>query len=142
MTEICAYALSSDGRSQSGFHYRAGILSNLFAASQHREQLDLAPQPPQIAEHLLSTARVQAVQCAPEDGRRSPTNDMWKLCPPLALERQIRVLQPSVIALLGTRTIAEVQDLQTLKIFWTTTWRQSGNRVARGPAHAHRPAAR
>jgi hypothetical protein len=127
----------SGQRSYGGrFHYRAGTLASLFAASQDREQLDLAPQPEQIAEHLLSTARVQAVQCAPEGGRRTPTNDMWRLCPPLALERQIHVLQPRVIALLGTRTIAEVQDLQTLKISWTTTWRESGNRFARGIAHA------
>ena len=115
------------------FHFRAARAVSLLAAAQDRRELADQP-PPSLVDDLLASARLQAVQCAPDGGRRSPTSTMWRHCPPLLLAGQLEILEPRVIALLGVATHRAVQQLDPLDVEWNSPWRENGNAFARGSA--------
>jgi hypothetical protein len=120
------------------FQYRAARLVGLLAASQDAGPLDEEPSLDKLADLLLESARVQAVQCSPGpmNSRRSPRPQMWRNCPSLIVEEQIRVLNPSVVALLGTGTLRAIQRLEALKVQWNSLWRENNNCFARGTLQA------
>lgn len=119
------------------FQYRVARLVYMLAASQDARSVDDEPSLDDLANVLLASARVQAVQCAPGplESRRSPNREMWKNCPPFVVSEQIRLLEPTVVALLGTKTIRVIQRLKDLKVQWAGLWRENHNCFARGRLH-------
>jgi len=55
----------------------------------------------ELADALLSSARLQAIKCSPVGGRSSPTGTMVKDCPSRFLTRELDVVRPSVILAYG-----------------------------------------
>lgn len=55
----------------------------------------------ELADALLSSARLQAIKCSPVGGRSSPTPAMAKNCPSRFLAHELGVLRPSVVLAYG-----------------------------------------
>lgn len=93
----------------SWFHYRAAALAALLASDLGSEQA-VVPAPAEACAGLLMSARVQAVQCSPDEGnRRTPSRAMLKNCPDYVLWRMVECLEPRTIALLGAEARALVE---------------------------------
>ncbi len=117
------------------FQFRAATLVGLLIASQRGESLEGIPGLGELAERLLASARLQAVQCSPVNrARRSPAKEMWSRCPPFVAEAQFQVLKPTAIALLGAETRRRVQALAALDIQWDVPWDPGSPGWARGTA--------
>lgn len=56
----------------------------------------------ELAEAMLSSARVQAVKCSPLGGLGTPTPTMSEQCPRRYLQRELDILRPSVLLVYGT----------------------------------------
>lgn len=67
---------------------------------RHPDRKDLAP--------LIDTvAFLQAVKCSPGSARSNPTEAMRQRCPPFLLKRELAILRPRVVLLLGRSTVRD-----------------------------------
>lgn len=55
----------------------------------------------ELADAMLSSARIQAVKCSPLGGRGTPTLTMSRQCPSRYLGREIEVIRPSILLVYG-----------------------------------------
>ena len=117
------------------FQFKAAVAVSILAAAQDGEvPITLPTKPGMVVDPWLASAKLQAVQCAPGPitSRRSPTAQMWRNCPALLLARQVEILRPRVVALLGVATHRAVQGLPDLGVNWDTSWRENESCFARG----------
>jgi hypothetical protein len=65
-----------------------------------------------LVEPLWRIARLQAVKCAPYNGRRgAPYAEMWIRCPNMLLCREVSIAKPKVMLTFGTEVFAAVARL-------------------------------
>jgi hypothetical protein len=92
----------ADGQSHSWFHYRAAAAAGLLISVADGTS-PVIPPPGAAAGALLRSARIQLVQCSPDNGgRRSPTRAMTRRCPSAVAWPTLEILRPRLVALLGT----------------------------------------
>lgn len=118
------------------FHFRAACAVAALAAAQDGVEPALRPRPEALVDPLLSSARIQSVQCAPgpPSSRRSPTSRMWENCPPFVMADELELIQPRAVVLLGVETHRRFQELTSLRVRWSTSWREGNRCFARGSA--------
>jgi hypothetical protein len=122
------------------FHYWLAVAVHAAVSSYTGRPLAARPDPGVVADSLLASARLQAVQCSPvSSSRQTPTPEMVRTCPEFLLADQLQVLEPQVLLLVGQAAHRAIEVLR-LEMSWETTWAQSGRRFSRGRAQlAGRP---
>jgi hypothetical protein len=85
------------------FGYRAGTYLALLHAGAGGGTLDPEPDPAAVADAWDRTAFVEAVKCSPVAGVGEPTGAMWEHCPPRYLRRDLQLLAPGVVVVIGRR---------------------------------------
>jgi hypothetical protein len=68
-------------------------------------------RPEELADAVLSTARLQAVKCVPKRASSTPTPDMWRHCPGMLLADELDVLRPGAVLVLGGKAREQVEML-------------------------------
>lgn len=101
-SQIGSFELGRKHAHRSPFAYRsvrtAAMLLDVLDGATVRDRQD----PLELTAPINRIARLQAVKCAPDDGQRgSPTDTMRRKCPPLLLESELAILEPSVILTVG-----------------------------------------
>lgn len=80
----------------------------------------------ELAEAMLSSARIQAVKCSPVGHLSTPTSAMSEQCPRRFLSGEISVLRPSVLLVYGNRAREGVARIGNVE------WAESKRRFRRG----------
>jgi hypothetical protein len=68
-------------------------------------------RPEELADAVLSTARLQAVKCVPKRASSTPTSDMWRHCPGMLLADELDVLRPGAVLVLGSKARGQLETL-------------------------------
>ena len=117
---------------RSYFHYRVASVVHSALCSLAGGAVDDAPSPSDVAESLLGSARLQAVQCSPTgSARRSPRSAMVRNCPEFLLRGLLEIITPRVLLLFGGPAHQAIERPR-MEMVWETTWSQSGNCFSRG----------
>jgi hypothetical protein len=117
---------------RSFFHYRVASTVHNALMSLNGNPLDERPEPGAVAESLLASARLQAVQCSPvSTSRQTPTRKMVKTCPEFLLRRSLEILVPRVLLLFGAAAHQAIEH-PPLSVEWETTWPASRGCFSRG----------
>jgi Uracil DNA glycosylase superfamily len=82
------------------------------------------PEPREVADAYAACAFLEVVKCAPTGEGSKPTAAMLLNCPPLLLDRELRVLSPSVLILHGS-------DAQRAVAYVASTEIPTGNPLGR-----------
>lgn len=118
--------------SRSFFHYRVASAVHAVVNAHDGGPLEEKPEPQATARSLLTSARLQAVQCSPEStSRRTPTPAMVRNCPEFLLRGQLELLTPRILLLFGAAAHRAIET-PPLKVDWSTTWQDSGGCFSRG----------
>ena len=62
---------------------------------------DESPPPKDVERALDFVAYTNHVKCSPKDSRSEPTPEMWKNCGRHILSRELKLLMPEIILILG-----------------------------------------
>jgi hypothetical protein len=106
----------------SNFHYR--VAASVHAVLNGPRDDGRMPAPADSAEALLASARLQAVQCAPEraNPRRTPTDEMVANCPPFLLAGQLGILRPRTVLMFGSAAHRLLESLDLQELVWRERW--------------------
>jgi hypothetical protein len=109
----------------SWFAYRA-----LRSAAVLQDAIDGRPirdrEPRDLIKTLHSTARLQAVKCVPRGTGSEPTNGMWRNCPPFLLLKELDIVRPAALLVLGAKAAQAVAALDGFG------WLRGGGSLGRG----------
>jgi hypothetical protein len=87
---------------RSHFAYGTGsYLAALRASLGTEEPIPRAPTTEAAADGWRAASFVEAVKCAPRRDTSKPSQEMWSNCPPLFLVRELALLAPRVVLVLG-----------------------------------------
>lgn len=109
------------------FH-RVGAYASYFAARAGLAPLECTPDGFPAATHVARSfdliAMTNQVKCSPKNELSKPTEGMWRECGRMVLARELRVLRPRLVLVLGT----ENRDHLGANCFDSavTSWKPSG----------------
>jgi len=110
---IGALSKGEHGHQSRFFAYGALTYVTLLRASRESKALPhwdgRAPQ--DLAYEWNDCAFLQAVKCCPSQAKSKPYQEMFDNCPPLLLKRELEILDPTVVLLLGNSVRDAVRPL-------------------------------
>lgn len=86
---------------RSWFAYRSMATAAALVTHLAGEEPAAEPTPQSLSAVVDEIARVQAVKCSPRDAKSAPTQAMLRACPPRFAVRELEILKPGALALVG-----------------------------------------
>lgn len=113
------------GHSEFAYGSMTAVAAVLDSIDGRPVRTDRAPE--ELAPYFDRVARLQSVKCSPSENRSNPgkmRNDMLRQCPPRFLARELKVLRPRYLLVLGNDAWDAIHKLG----FGTMSYNRSGIR--------------
>jgi uracil-DNA glycosylase len=101
-SQIGSFEAGQKQAHRSPFAYRSVRTAAMLLDALDGVAVNDRSDPVELVAPINRITRLQAVKCAPDDGQRgSPTATMRRNCPPMLLQSELAILEPSLILTIG-----------------------------------------